>query len=186
MQIQTTALPGLLLLTPRRFGDSRGYFEESWSRRALGAAGIEADFVQDNHSLSAPAQTLRGLHFQAPPHGQAKLVRCTRGTVFDVAVDIRRGSPTFGQWATAELSPENGLQMFIPAGFLHGFLTLQPGSEVQYKCTAYYEATADGAVHWNSLGIPWPLTGAPVLSPKDAAAAPFSAFQSPFQYGEDA
>lgn len=184
-QIEQTALPGVFLITPRRFRDDRGYFEETWNRAGLAAAGIEADFVQDNHSLSERAGTLRGLHFQAPPHAQAKLVRCSRGAVYDVAVDIRRGSPGFGRWFGVELSQENGRQLFIPRGFLHGFLTLTPGAEVQYKCTAFYAPAADGAVLWNSLGIGWPLDGAPVLSAKDAAAVPFGSFETPFVHGRD-
>ena len=182
MKIQQTRLPGLLLVAPARFGDARGYLEESWNKRALSAAGLEADFVQDNHSVSAQAFTLRGLHAQAPPHAQAKLVRCTRGAIYDVAVDIRRGSPDFGRWVAAELTPENGQQLFIPQGFLHGFLTLRPDTEVQYKCTAYYEPAADLAVRWDSLAIGWPLAGAPQLSDKDAAAPHFSSFESPFLY----
>ncbi|WP_421693094.1 dTDP-4-dehydrorhamnose 3,5-epimerase [Aestuariivirga sp.] len=182
MRIQQTELPGLLLLTPQRFGDARGYFEETWNKRGLSAAGLEAEFVQDNHSLSVRAGTLRGLHAQAPPHAQAKLVRCTQGAIYDVAVDVRQGSPGFGRWTAAELTPENGLQLFLPAGFLHGYLTLRPDTQVQYKCTAYYEPAADLAVRWDSLGISWPLAGAPQLSDKDAAAVPFSSFNSPFLY----
>lgn len=176
---------GLILIEPRRFGDKRGYFMETWSRRGLSQAGIDIDFVQDNQSWSRQAGTLRGLHFQAPPHAQDKLVRCTRGKIFDVAVDIRRGSLTYGQWQGVELSPENGNQLFIPKGFLHGFLTLEDGTEVQYKCSDYYTPECDGAVHWDSLGIDWPLHGAPILSEKDAGAGPFSVFQSPFVWDEE-
>jgi dTDP-4-dehydrorhamnose 3,5-epimerase len=160
--------------------DPRGYFTETWSRRDMSKAGIDVDFMQDNESWSRQAGTLRGLHFQAPPHAQDKLVRCTRGKIFDVAVDIRRGSPHYGQWHGVELSPETGTQLFIPKGFLHGFLTLEDDTEVQYKCSDTYAPECDGAVRWDSLGIAWPLNGAPILSQKDADAVPFSAFQSPF------
>ncbi len=181
MEIRETGLEGVKILTPRRFGDARGFFAETWNARRFAEAGIEADFVQDNHSLSAAAGTLRGLHYQAPPHAQGKLVRCGRGALFDVAVDARRGSPTFGRWTGAELSSENGRQLWIPAGFLHGFVTLQDETEVVYKCTDYYAPEADGAVRWDSCGIDWPLPGAPVLSDKDAAAPAFADWESPFQ-----
>ncbi|MEM7491602.1 MAG: dTDP-4-dehydrorhamnose 3,5-epimerase family protein, partial [Pseudomonadota bacterium] len=120
MQIEPTALPGVLLITPKRFGDHRGFFSESWNGPAFAAHGIGIDFVQDNHSLSRQVGTVRGLHFQSPPHAQAKLVRCGRGAFYDVAVDARRGSPTYGRWMGAELTYENGAQLLIPAGFLHG------------------------------------------------------------------
>lgn len=181
MKIETTNLPDVLVLTPKRHGDARGFFSESWNRRTLEAAGLDLpDFVQDNHSMSETAGTLRGLHFQAPPHAQGKLVRCGRGALFDVAVDIRTGSPTYGDWFGVELSYENGRQMWIPAGFAHGFLTLQPMTEICYKCTDYYAPEADGALRWDSCGIDWSLTGDPILSAKDAAAPPLSEFESPF------
>jgi len=181
--VTDTKLPGCVILTPRRFGDHRGFFSESWNRRTLAEAGIEIDFVQDNHSLSSQAGTVRGLHYQSPPHAQAKLVRCGRGRIFDVAVDARRGSPTYGQWVGEELTFENGRQLLIPAGFLHGFLTLEPDSEIIYKCSDYYAPECDGAVHWASCGINWPDAGhEPVLSEKDAAAIPFAEFDSPFTY----
>ena len=170
MQIEQTSLPGVVILTPARFGDARGFFSETWSRRRLAEAGIDIDFVQDNHSVSARAGTLRGLHFQSPPHAQAKLVRCGRGALYDVAVDIRRGSATYGQWVGVELSAENGRQLLIPAGFLHGFVTRADDTEIVYKCSDYYAPDCDGAVAWNSVGIDWGLTGDPVLSAKDAAA----------------
>ncbi len=182
MQIDQTPLPGVIAITPKRFGDARGFFCESWSKSALAAEGIVLDFVQDNHSMSMAAGTLRGLHFQTPPHAQAKLVRCGRGSLFDVAVDMRRGSPTYGQWHGETLSFENGRQLLIPVGFAHGFLTLEPETEIVYKCSDYYAPAADGGVHWDSCGIDWPLTGAPVLSEKDAAAPPFAEFQSPFTW----
>jgi len=180
MQIETTPLPGVLILTPKRFGDARGFFAETWNRRGLAEQGISLDFVQDNHSLSAQVGTVRGLHFQAPPHAQGKLVRCGRGALFDVAVDIRKGSPTYGDWFGVELSAENGRQLLIPAGFLHGFVTRLPDTEIVYKCTDYYAPAADGAVRWDSCGIDWGVSGDPVLSDKDAAAPSLAEFDSPF------
>ncbi len=182
MNITQTELPGVLLLTPRRFGDDRGWFSETWNKRTLAEAGIEADFVQDNHSMSGPTGTLRGLHYQAPPHAQDKLVRCTRGVIFDVAVDAQIGSPTYGQWVGYELSAENGKQLFVPKGFLHGFVTRTEGAEVQYKCTDYYAPEADGGVRWDSLGIDWGLTCDPVLSDKDCNAPTLGDWQSPFTF----
>ncbi len=183
MKIERTPLAGVVVLTPRRFGDDRGFFSESWNRRTLEAAGLHLpEFVQDNHSLSREAGTLRGLHYQAPPHAQGKLVRCGRGRLFDVAVDARRGSPTYGRWFGTELSFENGRQLWVPEGFLHGFLTLEPDTEVVYKCTGYYAPEADGAVRWDTAGIDWGLDRAPILSGKDAAAPAFAAFDSPFVF----
>ena len=185
MDISETSLPGVMILTPRRFGDARGFFAESWSRKVMAAAGLDFDFVQDNHSVSARVNTVRGLHFQAPPHAQAKLVRCGRGCLFDVAVDIRRGSPTFGQWVGVELSFENGRQLLIPAGFLHGFATRAPDTEIVYKCSDYYAPECDGAVRFDcpDIGIDWGLTGDPVLSDKDGSAPRLADFISPFVYG---
>ena len=180
MEIRKTALPGVLVLTPRRFGDDRGFFSESWNRRTLEDAGVSLpEFVQDNHSLSHSAGTVRGLHYQSPPHAQGKLVRCGRGRLFDVAVDARRGSPTYGQWVGEELSFENGRQLWIPAGFLHGFATREPDTEIVYKCTDHYDPACDGAVLWNSLGIDWGVDD-PILSEKDTTAVPFSQFETPF------
>lgn len=181
LEIETTHLSGVVILTPRRFGDARGWFCETWNAERMAAAGLDLPFVQDNHSFSAEAGTLRGLHYQRPPKAQDKLVRCTRGAIFDVAVDVRPDSPTYGHWAGAELSAENGRQLFVPKGFLHGFLTLLPDTEVQYKCTNLYAPECDGAVRWDSCGIDWPLNGlSPVLSDKDRAAQPFDSFVSPF------
>ncbi|MEM9106792.1 MAG: dTDP-4-dehydrorhamnose 3,5-epimerase [Pseudomonadota bacterium] len=183
MIVEKTGLSGVLLIAPKRFGDDRGFFSESWRKRAFAEAGINVDFVQDNHSLSAAKGTVRGLHFQAPPHAQAKLVRCGRGRIFDVAVDIRRGSPTNGNWFGTELSFENGKQLFVPAGYLHGFMTLEPDSEIVYKCSDFYAPDCDGAVRWDSCGIDWPLAGIePILSEKDAAAPALAAFETPFEY----
>ncbi|MGX0903357.1 dTDP-4-dehydrorhamnose 3,5-epimerase [Roseovarius sp. MBR-79] len=172
MIIETTSLPGVLVLTPPRFGDGRGFFSESWNRRSLAQQGIETNFVQDNHSLSTAPGTLRGLHFQTPPHAQAKLVRCGRGALYDVAVDIRHGSPTYGHWVGVDLSFENGRQLLIPAGFLHGFVTRQPETEIIYKCSDYYAPQCDAAVRFDDpdLGIDWGLNAPPILSDKDAAA----------------
>ena len=181
MQIEETALPGVLILTPARHGDARGFFSESWNRRTLEEAGVRLpEFVQDNHSLSAKAGTLRGLHYQAPPHEQGKLVRCGRGALYDVAVDGRLGSPTYGQWVGMELSFENGRQLWVPPGFLHGFVTRVDDTEVVYKCTGFYDKAADGAVRWDSLGIDWGVAE-PILSDKDKAAVSFADWQSPFE-----
>ncbi|WP_264214774.1 dTDP-4-dehydrorhamnose 3,5-epimerase [Leisingera thetidis] len=182
MQIDETGLPGLKVLTPARFGDARGFFSESWSKRRLEEHGIALDFVQDNHSLSREAGTLRGLHFQAPPHAQDKLVRCGQGALFDVAVDIRKGSPSYGQWFGIELTAENGKQLLVPKGFLHGFITRVPDTEVIYKCTDYYAPDCDGAVAWDSCGIGWGFGGTPLLSEKDAAAPRLADFGSPFAW----
>ncbi|MEP1328076.1 dTDP-4-dehydrorhamnose 3,5-epimerase [Pseudophaeobacter sp.] len=186
MQVEETGLPGLKVLTPQRFGDARGYFSESWNRQRMAALGLDLDFVQDNHSLSATPGTLRGLHFQAPPHAQDKLVRCGRGVLFDVAVDIRRGSATFGAWFGIELSAENGKQLLVPKGFLHGFITRAPETEVVYKCTDYYAPDCDGAVAWDSCGIDWGFDQGfesnPILSDKDAAAPALADFDSPFTW----
>ena len=183
MLIEPTPLPGILILTPRRFSDSRGFFAETWNRNSLRQAGLDLpEFVQDNHSFSAQAGTLRGLHFQAPPSAQGKLVRCGRGRLWDVAVDIRRGSADYGRSTGVELSFENGRQLWIPPGFLHGFLTLEDETEIVYKCTAAYDRAAEGAVRWDSAGIDWPglPEGGPLLSDKDVVAPPLAALQSPF------
>ncbi len=182
MLIEQTDLAGLMVLTPRRFGDARGFFCESWNRRLMASHGLHNDFVQDNHSLSERAGTLRGLHYQAPPHAQAKLVRCGRGRLFDVAVDIRQGSPTYGKWFGIELTFENGKQLLIPEGFLHGFVTREPQTEIIYKCTDYYEPASDGAVRFDDpdLGIDWALTEPAVLSDKDAAAPHLRDIAPPF------
>jgi len=175
----------VVLIKPRRFGDDRGWFTENYNARAFADLGIGVTFVQDNHSYSKPAGTLRGLHFQTPPHGQDKLVRCIRGRIWDVAVDVRRGSPTYGHWAAAELSAENGHQLFVPIGFLHGFLTLEPDCEVTYKVTDFYSPECDGGISWSDpdLALPWPLPGAePVLSGKDAKLPTLAEFDSPFPY----
>ena len=183
MNIEETALPGVLILTPARHGDARGFFSESWNRRTLAEAGIDIDFVQDNHSLSRDVGTIRGLHYQAPPHAQAKLVRCGRGALYDVAVDARKGAPTYGQWVGIELSYENGKQLLIPEGFLHGFVTREENTEIIYKCSDQYAPAAEGAVRVDDrdLNIDWGIApGAAILSDRDAAAPSFAAFDTPF------
>jgi dTDP-4-dehydrorhamnose 3,5-epimerase len=173
MQVEKTAIDGVLVLEPRCFGDARGFFMESFNQRQFNeAVGTEVAFVQDNHSRSAKG-VLRGLHFQRPPHAQGKLVRVTAGAVFDVAVDIRRSSPTFGRWVGVELSGDNHRQMWIPAGLAHGFLVLSESADFLYKTTDYYAPQAEDALRWDDpdLAIAWPDTGAaPALSGKDAAA----------------
>jgi dTDP-4-dehydrorhamnose 3,5-epimerase len=173
------------LIKPKRFADERGWFSETYKRREAAELGAPEEFVQDNHSLSGPVGTLRGLHFQAPPHAQAKLVRCIRGRIMDYAVDIRRGSPTYGGHVAAELTAENGWQLYIPTGFAHGFVTLESGCEVTYKVSAYYAPTHDGGVRWNdpTIGINWPLpSSGAVLSPKDEKLPLLAEFVSPFPY----
>lgn len=185
MKVERTPLDGVLLLSATRYGDERGFFAETYNDRELSDHGVTEQFVQDNHSLSAQANTVRGLHFQAPPHAQAKLIRCGRGAMFDVAVDIRTGSPTYGQWYGAELSFENGKQMFIPAGFAHGFATLCPDTEIVYKCSNYYAPEAEGSIRFDDpdLGIDWGLSGPAILSDRDREAAEFAGWVSPFTYG---
>jgi dTDP-4-dehydrorhamnose 3,5-epimerase len=182
LKIEPFELAGLFLMTPRRFGDARGFFAETWSRRVLAEAGITTDFVQDNHSLSVKPGTVRGLHFQSPPHAQAKLVRCGRGRLFDVTVDLRRGSPTYGKWAGVELSAENGVQLYIPAGFGHGFVTREPDTEIVYKCSDYYAPECDGGIRWNDpdIAVDWGVSEAAGISDKDAKAQLLADFDSPF------
>jgi dTDP-4-dehydrorhamnose 3,5-epimerase len=191
MQIEPFDLPGLALITPARFGDARGWFTESWNGARMAQAGISLSFVQDNHSMSAEAGTLRGLHYQAPPFAQTKLVRCTHGAIWDVAVDVRRGSPSYGHWRGVRLDAETGAQLLAPAGFLHGFLTLTPYAQVQYKVDAGYDAACDGGVAWDdpTLAIDWPLAeagvAAPILSAKDAAQPALAAWTSPFDFSRE-
>lgn len=185
LEIEQTTLPGVVLLTPRRFGDTRGFFSESWSRVTMYKAGFDLDFVQDNHSLSHEVGTVRGLHFQSPPYAQTKLVRCGRGALFDVAVDVRRGSPTYGRWTGSELTAKNGRQLLVPAGFLHGFITREPDTEIIYKCTEYYAPNYEGAVRFDDpdIGIDWGLgTRPPTISEKDALAPLLRDFESPFVF----
>lgn len=173
------------LIELRRFADDRGWFAETYRHDRMSALGIADVFVQDNHSMSVAPGTLRGIHFQTPPRAQAKLVRCLRGRIWDVAVDLRRGSPTFGRWVGAELTAANGRQMYVPVGFGHAFLTLEPDCEVSYKVTDFYAPDHDGGIRWDDpdVSVAWPLDGAAVrLSPKDAALPLIKDFASPFEY----
>lgn len=169
MKLLETPLPGVRIVEPRVFKDDRGFFLEVWNRDTFAAQGLDVQFVQDNHSLSQQG-TLRGLHVQLP-HSQGKLVRCTEGTIFDVAVDIRLGSPTFGHWFGLELSAENFRQLWIPEDFAHGFCALTPRVQVEYKCTRVYDPAGDLSIAWDdpAIGIEWPIA-APLLSAKDRSA----------------
>ena len=171
MKVTETKLKGVYVVEPQVFGDARGWFTESWSEKKLAEAGIKADFVQDNHSYSAQKGTLRGLHYQLNPMCQAKMLRCTRGKIFDVAVDIRKGSPQYGQWVGVELSAENHKQLFIPRGFAHGFITLTDDVEVQYKADNYYAPECDGNIRWDDpeIHVEWPIEPV-ILSDKDRVA----------------
>lgn len=184
---EITDLPEVMVFTPGRFSDDRGYFSETYNDARFKAAGLPGDvtFIQDNFSLSRPAGTVRGLHFQAPPFAQSKLVRVIRGSILDVAIDVRRGSPRYARHARVELSAENGKQLFVPKGFLHGFITLEPDTEVAYKVDAYYSKDHDGSVLWSDpdLSIDWgAFGGQSVVSQKDNEAVRFSAFETPFAY----
>lgn len=174
MRVIETSLPGVVIVEPALHADARGFFLEVYHREKFRAAGIDVRFVQDNHSRSVRG-TLRGLHWQWR-RPQAKLVRTIAGEIFDVAVDIRRGSPTFGRWTAAVLSAENFLQMFVPEGFAHGFCVLSEVAEVEYKCTDFYDPSGEGGIRWDdpAVGVEWPL-GDPILSPKDARHAPLVA-----------
>jgi dTDP-4-dehydrorhamnose 3,5-epimerase len=176
------------LISPRRFGDDRGWFSETYHSDKYRALGVDVAFIQDNHSLSRAPWVLRGLHFQIPPYAQDKLVRCLKGSIWDVAVDVRRDSPTYGRWVAAELSEENGRQLFVPVGFAHAFLTLTPDTEVAYKVSAPYAPECDGGLIWSdpALDIAWPLSGnAPVLSDKDMRLPALADWTSPFAYDGD-
>ena len=178
MQTQRFGIEGVLLITPRRFGDARGWFSETYRADGWSAAGVGPGLVQDNQSFSGPVGTVRGLHCQVAPHAQGKLVRVLRGAIFDVAVDARAGSPTYGQHVGATLSAENNAQFWVPVGFLHGFCTLEPDTEVAYKCSAYYDRGCERGVIWNdpALGIDWPVSAErAVLSDKDQVLPDFSA-----------
>ena len=177
----------LILITPTRHKDERGFFSETYSQRRYKELGIDVEFLQDNHSFSWEPGTLRGLHFQAPPNAQGKLVRCGKGAIFDVAVDIRKGSPTFGNWEGYELTEENGHQLYVPVGFAHGFVTLNPGSELVYKCTDYYAPQAEGSIRWDdpTIGIEWPFAEKIILNERDAVAPLLRDFETPFTLGEN-
>ena len=176
-----------ILIKPNRHGDHRGFFAETYNRKKYLEYGIDIEFVQDNHSISKEVGTLRGLHFQSPPHAQAKLVRCGRGALFDVTVDIRRGSPTYGKWESFELTAENGYQLYVPIGFAHGFMTLEQESEIVYKCSDYYAPETEKSISWKDpdIKICWPKLDKPILSEKDAGAPILEDFESPFIYGHN-
>ncbi|BBD08728.1 dTDP-4-dehydrorhamnose 3,5-epimerase [Desulfovibrio ferrophilus] len=183
MQVETTHIPGLFVIKPKVFEDGRGFFMESWNKDVLDAKGLKYDWIQDNHARSGTLGVLRGLHFQLPPSAQSKLVRVSNGAVYDVVVDLRQGSPTYGQWHGVELSAENHLQLLIPRGFAHGYKTLTEIAEFQYKVDAYYDAKRDAGIAWNDpdLNIEWP-GGAPLLSDKDMKLPLLKDFDSPFVY----
>ncbi|NEU32305.1 dTDP-4-dehydrorhamnose 3,5-epimerase [bacterium LRH843] len=186
MNIIETFLPGVKIIEPKVFGDHRGWFMETFSQALFKQAGIDIQFVQDNHSFSAAKGTLRGLHYQLQPKAQAKLVRCTKGAIFDVAIDIRKGSPTLGKWFGIKLSAENKRQLFVPKGFAHGFMTLLDGVEVQYKVDEFYAPEYDRSISWNdeAIGIVWPIDIDPIVSLKDKSAPPLSKADINFIYGE--
>lgn len=177
-------LPDVVHIKPRRFGDARGWFAETYKRGDFEAHGIAGDFRQDNHSYSQQAGILRGLHFQVPPHAMGKLVRCVRGAIFDVAVDIRHGSPTYGRWTGAELTAD-GEQLWVPPGFAHGFVTRTTDCEVHYKTTAEYAPAHERTIRWNdpALGIDWG-TGSPILAERDAKAPTLAELDNPFVFGD--
>ena len=185
VHIRPLALPEVKEIVPPRHGDRRGFFSETWSAPALAAEGLDVDFVQDNHSFSAEAGVLRGLHYQAPPFAQAKLIRVTRGAIFDVAVDIRRGSPTFGRWVGHIVSVAAWNQIFVPIGFAHGFVTIEPDTDVLYKVSAPYAPEHDRAIRFDdpAIGIDWPLEGRdPILSDKDRDAPLLAQAEPVFRY----
>jgi dTDP-4-dehydrorhamnose 3,5-epimerase len=175
LSIQETDLPGVRILTPRRLGDERGYFAETYHRRRFEESGITGDWVQENHAASTAVGTVRGLHYQLPPFAQAKLIRVTRGAALDVVLDIRRGSPTFGRHVAVELRAGDGRQLMVPAGFAHGYCTLEPDTEILYRVDAYYSPDHERGIRWDdpALGIDWPVTAADVvLSDKDRGLPP--------------
>jgi len=183
MEIVETAIPDVKVITPKRFRDRRGFFSETFRRSVLAECGADVELVQDNHSMSAQLGTVRGMHCQAPPHEQVKLVRVLRGSIFDVAVDVRRGSPTYGRLVTVELNAETFAQLLLPAGFLHGYCTLEPNTEVLYKVSAYYDPSSERGIRWDDpdLSIPWPACAdGATLSPKDLALGRFADFDTPF------
>jgi dTDP-4-dehydrorhamnose 3,5-epimerase len=185
MEVFPTDISGVLVLKPRFFQDARGYFVETYNQRAARAAGLVADFVQDNQAFSLQRGTVRALHFQVPPHAQAKLVRVLRGAIYDVAVDLRAGSPTYGRWVAATLTAQGGEQIFVPHGFAHGYCTLEADTEVAYKVDDYYAPDREQGLIWNdpTLAIDWPVAAPDaVLSDKDRKLPRFADFVSPFRY----
>jgi len=186
VRVRPLSLPEVLEIEPERHGDERGFFSEVWNREALAREGIAIDFVQDNHSLSAKRGVLRGLHYQAPPFAQAKLVRVTRGSIYDVAVDIRHGSPTFGWWVGAVVSAEKWNQILVPVGFAHGFVTLERNTEVLYKVSAPYSRDHDRAIRFDdpAIGIEWPVDARKlILSLKDRSAPTLAEAEPAFRFG---
>jgi dTDP-4-dehydrorhamnose 3,5-epimerase len=185
LEVRRLAIPEVLEIKPRKFGDARGFFSETWSTAAMKSAGLDSDFVQDNHSYSAARGVLRGLHFQLPPVAQEKLVRVSRGSIYDVAVDIRRGSPTYGRWVGLTLSAEIWNQILVPKGFAHGFVTLENDTEVQYKVTAPYSPEHERSIRFDdpTLAIEWPVEAEDILlSAKDAEAPSFADLNTEFTY----
>ncbi len=184
MRLIETDIPDLVILEPKVFQDERGFFMESYNSEALASYGLEYNFIQDNHAKSGQG-VLRGLHFQKPPMDQTKLVRVTQGSVYDVAVDLRKGSPTYGKWVGVTLSASNFLQFLVPRGFAHGYVTLEPDTEFQYKVDNYYAPKLDGGIIWNDpdLAIDWPVES-PVLSAKDRELPTLKEFDSPFVYSK--
>lgn len=185
LKVSELDIPDVKLVMPKRLSDSRGFFSETYTKQRFADAGIDISFVQDNHSLSYKRGTIRGLHYQSPPFDQAKLVRVIRGSIIDVAVDVRKGSPYYGKWVRVELNADSPAQIFIPSGFLHGFATLEDNTEIAYKVDAYYSAECDGSVIWNdqTLCIDWSIpAGTETVSEKDQNAPKFLNFDSPFVY----
>ena len=185
MEISRLSIPDVCILKPVRHRDQRGFFSESYNRRTLEALGLHLDFVQDNHAYSANRGTIRGLHFQGPPHAQAKLIRVTRGAIFDVAVDLRQGSPDYGRWVSAVISADDWNQILVPAGFAHGLCTLEDRTEVIYKVTDYYDRACDLGIAWNdpALGIDWPVgADEAIVSERDRALPPLADLPSLFRY----
>ncbi len=185
MDIQATSIPEVKIIAPKKFGDARGFFSETYNQRAFHAAGITDVWIQDNHSMSGPKGTVRGLHYQIAPTAQAKLLRVIKGAILDVVVDIRRGSPTYGKHVACEISAEAWNQIYVPAGFAHGFCTLTPESEVLYKVTALYSKEHEFGILWNdpALGIDWPVTAADaLLSDKDKVLPVFANLPAHFTY----
>ncbi|WP_289043999.1 dTDP-4-dehydrorhamnose 3,5-epimerase [uncultured Aliiroseovarius sp.] len=186
MKVEQTKLEGVVIVTPARHGDNRGFFSETFSTRAMAQAGLPSEFVQDNLSRSANKGTVRGLHCQAPPHAQAKLVRCLRGAILDVAVDVRHGSDTYGEWVAVELSDDNGAALLVPEGYLHGFITLTDGVDVFYKCSDHYAPETEMSVRFDDpdIGIDWGMpSDEATLSAKDREAGTLADFVTPFDLG---
>ena len=181
MKIAETEISEIKIITPKKFGDHRGFFSETYNEKALTEKGIDFRFVQDNHSFTGPKGTIRGLHFQAPPFAQDKLVRVIKGSIFDVAVDLRKSSPTYGEWESVELTQDNKWMYWIPPGFAHGFVTLEDNTVFFYKCTNVYNKSSEGSILWNDpeLNIDWRIDN-PTLSEKDKVGPTLKEFNSPF------